>query len=478
MWRKQQRFSNYNISSTASGLLQAFAITSDPQFPWTPCSDNSNHPSCPENDNTKYQVSEELIRNQYHDINNYMAELPSSVNGAVLINGDITAYGHNDLQHPQWTKAKVFMNSLNRPYYFGLGNHDLDNDCYNQGCFKNSLNFLIKHVEERRISSNRFDYTKTFLGAFQGYKYEGSFAYSFDIGNICFIQLQHTDTFLKSVPGSITGNTNTYTISPNINFFEEQLQKARDSGKIIIVNVHAEIYTSVYQNLLNQYGVVACFSGHYHLTLGRSGSFGGIPNFRSGSASQRTYLILEQYVNRLEIYTVRDNNWRNRQLVHTIFTPISGNHTIVSAISIWPTTKVLDRDPNNNNIHLWKYEGQNNAQWNFRYEQSKDAYVIRNISNQNLVLAWNDQGGSKNVFANPFVPTYEEHYWIIEPFQNGYVFKNKKQPNLVLSVDNTGVPNGTNISVRERLPVNTSLKDQTFLICGTNNQYDACGYNA
>ncbi|QWI47261.1 metallophosphoesterase [Bacillus mycoides] len=480
MWRKQQRFSNYNIPSTASDLLQAFAITSDPQYPWTPCSDHSSHPSCPEDDNTKSRVSEGLIREQYNDINNYMNSLPSSVNGAVLINGDVTAYGHNDLVHPQWSKMNTFMNTLSRPYYFGLGNHDLDNDCYNQGCFKNSLKFLIEHVQKRGIPSNRFDYTKTFKGAFQGYKHEGSFAYSFDIGNICFIQLQFDDVWSREVGGSATGSIDTYSIYPNITWLEAELRRAKNNGQIIIVNVHVKISTTPYINLLDQYNVVVCFSGHYHSTHGRSGSFGNAPNFRSGSASYRTYLILEQYRNRLEIYTVRDNNWRNRQLVYTIpiYTPISGNHTIVSAISIWPTTKVLDRDPNNNNIHLWKYEGQNNAQWNFTYDQFKNAYVIRNISNQNLVLAWNANGNSRNVFATPFVSSYDEHYWIIESFQNGYVFKNKKQPNLVLTVENSLVPNGTNVSVQERLSVNTSLKDQTFLVCGTDNRYDACGYNS
>lgn len=487
MWRKQQRFSNYNIPSTASGLLQAFAITSDPQYPWTPCSDSRSHPSCPEEDATKKRRSEDLIREQYNNINDYMNSLSSVVNSAVLINGDMTAFGHGG----EWDKINSLVGILNRPYYFGLGNHDIENnfnDCANNGCFKNSLNYLQGHVRRHNnIPSSQFDYSvQEGIGGTWACstreRRSGSFAYAFDIGNICFIQLQH-DPLMNKYADITSTNCHEYHIYPNREWVENQLRRARDSGKIIIVNVHVKgNINSDYANLLRQYGVSSVFSGHYHTSLGNDGLVGSsIPAFISGSASQRTYLILEQYRNRLEIYTVRDNNWRHiRQLVHTIpvYTPISGNHTIVSAISIWPTTKVLDRDPNNNNIHLWKYESQNNAQWNFRYDQSKDAYVIRNISNQNLVLAWNANGNSRNVFATPFVSSYDEHYWIIESFQNGYVFKNKKQPNLVLTVDNSQVPNGTNISVQERLPVNTSLQDQTFLVCGTDNRYDACGYNS
>lgn len=462
MWRKQQRFSNYNTPGTPSGLLQAFAITSDPQYPWTPCSDNSFNPSCPEDDNTKYRVSEGLIREQYNDINNYMNSLPSDVNRAVLINGDVTAYGHNDPFHPQWSKMNTLMNTLSRPYYFGLGNHDLDNDCYNQGCFKNSLNFLIEHVQKRGIPSNRFDYTKTFIGVGRGYRHAGSFAYSFDIGNICFIQLQYDDKWSREVGGSITGNIDTYSIYPNVNWFENQLRMAKAEGKIIIVNIHNSINTLVYQDLIDQYGVVACFSGHFHNSLGLSSSFGNALNFRSGSASQRTYLILEQYTDGLEIYTVRNNDWGKRKWERTISIstqlPIfSGRYQIVTALN---DSSVLDLNNmgNPNNVTLWSNNSGNNQKWDFNLNGPTQAYSIRSVSNPNLVLAWNDYQNSRNVFATPFISGYDEHLWVLERGDIGFIFRNRKNRNLVLDVQNGNTSNGTNIQVHERHPVGSPYR--------------------
>ncbi|QWH75522.1 hypothetical protein EXW59_01285 (plasmid) [Bacillus mycoides] len=463
MWRKKQRFLNYNTSSTASGLLQAFAITSDPQYPWTPCSDSRSHPSCPEDDATKKRRSEDLIREQYININSYMDSLPSIVNGAVLINGDMTAFGHGN----EWSKINSLVGVLNRPYYFGLGNHDIENnfnDCANNGCFKNSLNYLQGHVRgHNNILSSQFDYKSEshWSGWGHGYNRHGSFAYVINIGNLCLIQLQHDPKMERKATATFT-NTDQYHIYPNRNWLENQLRIARDSGKIIIVNVHVKgNINSDYANLLRQYGVSAVFSGHYHTSLGNDGLVGSsIPAFISGSASQRTYLILEHYADRLEIYTVHENNWRNRrQLVHTI--PIStqlpifsGHYQIVTALN---NSSVLDLN-GPNNVTLWSNNRGNNQQWNFIYDQFKKAYRIVSVSNPNLVLAWNDSGGSRNVFATPFNSGYDEHFWIIERGDNGFIFRNRKNSNLVLDVYNANTNNGTNIQVHERQPIGSGFR--------------------
>ncbi|MGE6618782.1 RICIN domain-containing protein [Bacillus mycoides] len=222
-----------------------------------------------------------------------------------------------------------------------------------------------------------------------------------------------------------------------------------------------------YKNLLSQYGVVACFSGHHHRTLGSNGLFGSVPNFRSGSASQSTYLIVEQLVDRLDIYTVRENNWSNGNRVHSIALPspiLPGINKIVTTLN--NSSVVQSTGLSNNNVFLGSYNQWNAQKWNFEYNQSKQAYIIRNGYNSNLVLAWNDEGGSRNVFATPFVQAYDEHYWIASPFpsQNGYVLANKKNPNLVLNVYNSDTSQGTNISVHPRHDSNTSARNQTFLI--------------
>ncbi|QWH64335.1 hypothetical protein EXW39_30370 (plasmid) [Bacillus mycoides] len=459
MWRKQQSFSNYNIPSTASGLLQAFAITSDPQYPWT----NNTDAGIPEDDATKKRRSEELIREQYNNINDYMNSLSSGVNSAVLINGDMTAFGHGN----EWSKIKELLRILNRPYYYGLGNHDIQNnqnDCFQDGCFRNSINELMQHLSTRQIPQNRKD-IKDYKSSSMTLpdKTNGSFAYTFEFGNIHFIQLQHNPTMEHR--SEISGWH--IHLHSNFTWLKNQLDIARDSGKIIIVNVHVKgNINSDYANLLRQYGVSAVFSGHYHTSLGNDGFVGSsIPAFISGSASQRTYLILEQFSDRLDIYSVRNNDWRNnRQLIRSIDIPsypeYGGRYHIVTALN---DSSLIDMNQNDYNIRLWSNTGGANQLWVFQ-DSGRGDYRIQSLSNPSKVLAWNAIPGSSEVFATPFNVNYDEHYWILERFQNGFIFKNRKNPNLVLDVNNSHTTNGTNISVNQRHSLNTTERNQTFLL--------------
>ncbi|WP_103571079.1 metallophosphoesterase, partial [Bacillus thuringiensis] len=421
----------------------------------------------PEDDGTKKRRSEELIRAQYRDINNYMNSLPSNVNGNVIINGDMTAFGHGT----EWSKINNLIQTLNRPYYYGLGNHDIENNfsnCYNNGCFKNSLQNLIQHVRSRPVPIS-FDYNVSGPYSWGYREHKGSFAYTLNLGAICFIQLQHNPTMNKTADPEFWASLNDkYTIVPNFNWVENQLRMARDNGKIIIVNVHVKGNISGdYTRLLQNYGVTAVFSGHFHTSLGTNGSVGNIPAFISGSASQSTYLILEQYTDRLAIYTVRNNNWKARQLVGTI--PIStqlpifsGRYKIITNLN---NNSVVDMNPNNFNVHLWEDRNQLNAQWDFNYNQSAQAYVIRNASNSNRVLAWNAPNPAidRNVFATPLVSGYDEHLWIIERGSNGLIFRNRKNPNLVLDVQDEHTANGTNIKVHQLHPATSgSRRAQEF----------------
>ncbi|OUB80914.1 RICIN domain-containing protein [Bacillus wiedmannii] len=418
-----------------------------------------------EDDNTKKRRSEALIRAQYNSINDYMNNL-SGITGNVLINGDMTAFGHGS----EWDKISSLVRTLNRPYYYGLGNHDIENNfgnCTNNGCFKNSLSSLIQHVNNRPlpISFDHRSYGQSWYTV-----HEGSFGYAVNFGTICSIQLQHDPKMNKTAEANFwSSRPEKFSIFENFNWVEAQLRTARNNGQTIIVNIHSnDRIPSNYITLFRQYGVAAVFSGHIHTSYGRAGSVGNIPHFRSGSTALSTYLILEQYTDRLEIYSVSCNNWRVGRREHTIslhppsFVPDpNSRYQIVTALN---NSSALDMNPNNNNVHLWRYEGQNNAQWRFTYDQSRSSYVIRNVSNQNLVLAWNVPSTNNNVFATPFVPNNDEHYWIIEPFQDGYIFKNKRDESLVLDVVGSSTGNGTNIVVHNRHSLNTTARNQTFFI--------------
>ncbi|MDY7965720.1 hypothetical protein U0F29_32050, partial [Bacillus thuringiensis] len=102
MKKTPQKSSNFNTS----GLIQSLAITSDPQYPWSDCTDDGGRPfqNCSirnvspcilpgssEDRATRRRRSEALIREQYENINSY-TEHSDRINrpAAVIINGDIT----------------------------------------------------------------------------------------------------------------------------------------------------------------------------------------------------------------------------------------------------------------------------------------------------------------------------------------------------------------------------------------------------
>lgn len=66
----------------------SLVFTSDPQYPWTDKTDNGNF----EDENTKKNISEQLIKEQYDDVNSYNNSTNNNFN--IIINGDITAFGH------------------------------------------------------------------------------------------------------------------------------------------------------------------------------------------------------------------------------------------------------------------------------------------------------------------------------------------------------------------------------------------------
>ncbi|AFU17220.1 VOMI family protein (plasmid) [Bacillus thuringiensis MC28] len=453
MKKTQQQSSNFNTS----GLIQSLAITSDPQYPWSDCTDDGGRPfqNCSirnvspcilpgssEDRATRRRRSEALIREQYENINSY-TQHSDRINrpAAVIINGDITEFGHNDLWHPerQWDTMNRLFQVLRRPYYYGLGNHDIENNfghCHNNNCFQASITNLIQHLVNPvspRIPHDQFDFRGVPAGIVQGH---GSFAYVVNFGNICSIQLNNDPT--------TEARTSFLHVHENLPWLRNRLEIARNEGRIIIVNIHqTRGLNANYINLFQEFGVVAIFSGHFHTSLGRVGSIGNIPHFRSGSASQRTYLTLEQYPNELRIFAVRCNDWQgHRQHIATI--PIKNiEFKIVTMLN---NTSLVDmRLWSSNIVHLWDDVNQRNAQWAFVYDQQRDAYLITNLFNRSLVLSM-DAPRMNHVFAYP-VNGDASQFWILEPNQGGYIIRSLRNRNLVLTVEGSNTRPETRILV-------------------------------
>lgn len=295
-----------NIENSGS-----LVITSDPQYPWTDKTDDNQ----PETEDEKKSRSTMLIGNQYRNINDYTNTVEKS---SILINGDITAFGH------PWQRSEIkrLLKILKRPYYYGLGNHDIINnynDCEGNRCANGSFYDYFSHVQGLNLPESRFDAKKDSSNAPYLFIYKGSFSYSIDFGKIYSIQLNcypgmeshflHTEV--------LTGYA--YDMEDNIKWFENELKLAKNEDKAIIVNVHYyDRFSPKYQKLLSDYGVKAVFSGHYHKNAGRYSSIYSIPVFLSGSASQSTYLIVEYDNTNMKVYLVKNNDWRNKKLINTI----------------------------------------------------------------------------------------------------------------------------------------------------------------
>ncbi|WP_180260045.1 metallophosphoesterase family protein [Bacillus cereus] len=125
--------------NTKNGEPTSFVIASDPQYPWTEKMDNG------EEDPNKEARSQQLITEQFKSINGYTSSNPKRT--PVIINGDMTAYGHGW----QWVKMDELLGILNKPYYYGLGNHDIENnfnDTHDNEAVAYSLDFLRNHVKK------------------------------------------------------------------------------------------------------------------------------------------------------------------------------------------------------------------------------------------------------------------------------------------------------------------------------------------
>ncbi|QPW51649.1 hypothetical protein G9298_28720 (plasmid) [Bacillus thuringiensis] len=135
---------------------------------------------------------------------------------------------------------------------------------------------------------------------------------------------------------------------------------------------------------------------------------------------------------------------------------LSGDFQIVTALN---NSSVVDLNVGSRNVTLWSNDYTDNKRWNFTYDRSENAYVIRSVSNPDLALAWDTSSPNGNVFAAPpGLIRGNEYYWILEKNGDGYIFKNKRDTNMVLAVTAGEIINGTNLQVSPR----TGGNAQTF----------------
>ncbi|MDO6632229.1 metallophosphoesterase family protein [Bacillus thuringiensis] len=345
------------IEPTQTGSL---VFTSDPQYPWTEKTDAGTS----ETDSEKERRSENFIKNQYKSINEYTSQLLTRT--PVLINGDITAYGHGW----QWDKINKLLKTLEPSYYISLGNHDIENNLNNtweNNGVINSLENLWNNIRYKK-DITRFDFKEN-IGNEMKVTY-GSYGYSFESGPIHSIQLNNDPTwkfnFLRY--GTGIGPMHTYILDSSLDWLEQDLKEAYQHGQAIIINMHkpdnwkeatAEQKTK-FKELLKTYKVKAVFAGHYHMKSGFSAKykefFGDVPVFLSGSAPQQTYLIAEYTKDNMKVYKVSKNDWKNKKLEKTINISDRPYPNINRVVGLFEHANGLGED--------FKSSGASHSSWN------------------------------------------------------------------------------------------------------------------
>lgn len=297
------------------GTPRHMVFASDPQYPWTDKTDRRQ----PESDAEFEERSKWLVEKQFESIADFRKSHGGQANVPLMINGDMTAYGH------PWQRNYInasLQKHFGADFLYGLGNHDYENnvnDCFGNRCAVSSVvDYYYHHVDK----VDEFDMKRT-GGGFDTV-YAGSLAYSKTIGEVHMVQLNNEPTYTLD---TINAADVRIKVSQSLDWLEKDLQLARVQGRAIIINMHKSSYwqgdwklRERFADIVKKYEVTAIFAGHFHDQGGSVYGMGGVPVFLSGSASQETYLIASFSEDRKQLHVnlVENNQWQKRELVQTV----------------------------------------------------------------------------------------------------------------------------------------------------------------
>lgn len=295
------------IAGPSSPESHWFVVTADPQYPWTPHMDDEDVPKAAD----EHAYSRQLIEEQYDSINRFTQDKEA---WAVFVNGDLTAFGHES----EVEYMKGALKRLRLPVYLGLGNHDYQNnanDCYFNNCMIRSVYWFLEHMGQYNLHALDSQKRRYFEFPNNTEEVYGSFGWVQEWANVTVIQVNNNPGYAARVEG-FSGSramNEVINVQPSVRWLDHQLSRARKLGRNIIVMMHKPEGVHEVADLLNRYSVTAVFAGHLHRGKGCGPGFGdydGLFCF-SGSASQRSYMLLEDVDgagHELRVYLVRKND--------------------------------------------------------------------------------------------------------------------------------------------------------------------------
>jgi cytolysin (calcineurin-like family phosphatase) len=261
-------------------------------------------------------------QNQVNSMNTLTQQV-GNVKGMIL-NGDVTAYGRGN----ELDSYKSIWKNLSVPIYIGLGKNDYAsniNNCNQNNCAIRMVEYARDEIRKRNPIS--FDYRESNYYRFPELRTEGigSLAYSWTIGNIHFVQLNNYPMYQTLFDGfdSSVARRKIMEINSALDWLDEDLTKARNAGKAIILNYHdasdhwadgydantAAHLKARFAFMLQKYNVSAVFAGHRHSSYGRTVTapsvYGTVPVFHAGSVAQGRYLLAQFSGDRMTIEKVK-----------------------------------------------------------------------------------------------------------------------------------------------------------------------------
>ncbi len=237
-----------------------------------------------------------------------------------IINGDLTEFGRPKTYQDY---ADIYKNIV-YPVYEGLGNHDYYNnvrDCTipisnlsKDACaisavkrmlreidkYSSSLPEFNKHVASRRLV--RFETAHDIV--------TGSLSYSWDYGDIHYVQLQNYPTYTAHLSDGLTK----VKITKALNWLKKDLAAADKRGKVTILNFHdARPYLkdndshflhpknardlAAFKSIITRHNVKAIFVGHLHYQRFCRAQddkiFGNIPVYTAGPLFRGDYYLVD-----------------------------------------------------------------------------------------------------------------------------------------------------------------------------------------
>lgn len=318
-WSAQWKFNDYGDKMPDEKSDFYMVIGADPQYPW---SDDGVTRTKDE----KKKHSEEKNMEYVNSINAHVNAIGKNRIKGFIINGDLTEYGHGW----QLKKFKEMYGKVSIPLYLGLGNHDYANnvdDTYENGAANGMVEYMIDHIKERKYKNYDFKESESYEFPEIVRKKTGSLAYSWDMANVHFVQLHNFPTYEKSWSNYVSvgdAARKTVEIKNSLEWLEEDLAKARNAGKAIILNFHdandgagkhwqdlvklgavadkfspsggfeaaAQKNIDDFLDMLATYKVSAIFVGHLHSSVGKIDEMNNVPVIYSGSPTHNRYLTV------------------------------------------------------------------------------------------------------------------------------------------------------------------------------------------